>query len=127
MSLVTTQDDLFDNVEAFLEGLELGSAKEVTKAKDLIKKADTYLVILTEEVNFFVPSAFIGYKNQTLADFDTEKHRENEVNDQITKLLGSTPKIDKTMDELFLDFCDEIEINRNDVGLSREYWIIKNL
>lgn len=126
MSLVTTQDDLFDNVEVFLEGLELGTAEEIAKAKALIKQADTYLVILTEEVNFFAPSAFIGYENQTLANFDAKKHTEKEVNDQITKIMGSTPKIDKTMDELFLDFCDEIEINRNDVGLSREYWIIKN-
>ena len=127
MGIVSTLDDILDNVEVFLEGLEMGSENEINKAVEMVKAADTFLVIITEDVNIFVPSSFVGYSNQTLASYDKNKHKEEEVNDSLTKILGSIPKIDKPMDELFLDFCDEIEVNRNDVGLSREYWIIKNL
>lgn len=127
MGIVSTLDDVLDNVEVFLEGLETGSEKEINTAVELVKAADTFLVIITEDVNIFVPSSFVGYTDQTLAAYDKNKHKEDEVNELLTKIIGSTPKIDKTMDEFFLDFCDEIEVNRNDVGLSREYWILKNL
>lgn len=127
MGIVSTLDDVLDNVEVFLEGLETGSEKEINTAVELVKDADTFLVIITEDVNIFVPSSFVGYTDQTLAAYDKNKHKEDEVNELLTKIIGSTPKIDKTMDEFFLDFCDEIEVNRNDVGLSREYWILKNL
>lgn len=127
MGIVSTLDDVLDNVEVFLEGLETGSEKEINRAVELVKAADTFLVIITEDVNIFVPSSFVGYTDQTLAAYDKNKHKEDEVKDVLTKIIGSTPKIDKTMDEFFLDFCDEIEVNRNDVGLSREYWILKNL
>lgn len=127
MSLVATKDELFDNVESFLEALEMGEKSEIEKAISLVKKANTFLVIITDEVNVFVPSAFVAYNDLSINSFDPKFNKELEANDSISKLLGSSPKIDKTIDELFLDFCDEIEINRNDVGLSREYWIIKNL
>ena len=52
---------------------------------------------------------------------------EHETNPVITKIVGSTPKVNKTLDELFLDFCDEIELNRNDVGISRDYRILKTI
>ncbi|MBS7333434.1 hypothetical protein [Faecalibacter bovis] len=127
MEIVSTLDEVLDNVDVFLEGLEMGSEKEITTAIEMVKAADTFLAIITEDVNIFVPSSFIGYTEQSLNNYDKNKHSEKEVNDVLTKIIGSTPKIDKLMDELFLDFCDEIEVNRNDVGLSREYWIIKNL
>lgn len=127
MGIVSTLDDVLDNVEVFLEGLEMGSEKEINKAVEMVKAANTFLVIITEDVNIFVPSSFVGYTDQTLVAYDKKLHTEEEVNDSLITILGSTPKIDKPMDELFLDFCDEIAVNRNDVGLSREYWIIKNL
>lgn len=126
MKIVSTLDDVLDNVEVFLEGLEMGSEKEIKTAVEMVKAAETFLVIITDDVNIFVPSSFVGYMNQTLASFDKNIQKEEEVNETLTKILGSTPKIDKQLDELFLDFCDEIAINRNDVGLSREYWIVKN-
>lgn len=127
MNIVNNQDEILDHVEIFLEGLELGSAEEMEKGREIVKKADTFLAILSEDINIFVPSSFVGYKDLTLESFNPLKHVESEVIPVISKILGSTPKIDKVMDELFLDFCDEIEINRNDVGLSREYWIMKNI
>lgn len=126
MEVVSNRDEILDNVEIFLEGLELGEESDKEKAIKLIKASNIFLAILSEEVNFFVPSTFLAEKEQT---FENIKLNEDETKSAeiLTKILGSTPKIDKTMDELFLDFCDEIEINRNDVGLSREYWIIKDL
>lgn len=127
MGVISTFDDVLDNVEVFLEGLEMGTENDINKTVEMVKSANTFLVIITDDVNIFVPSSFVGYSDQTIESYDAKKHNEKEVNDVLTKVLGSTPKIDKTMDELFLDFCDEIAVNRNDVGLSREYWIIKNL
>lgn len=126
MEKITDKEELFDNIELFLEGLELGSEDEKQKSIDLIKKSNTFLVVDTDEVMLFVPSTFIGYKENSIQQYDG-KLKENETNAIITAIVGSTPKIDKVMDEHFLDFCDELEINRNDVGLSREYWILKNI
>lgn len=84
------------------------------------------MVVITDEVTFFVPSTFIGFQENNISNF-SGKLMENQTNTVISQLLGSTPKIDKTLDELFLDFCDEVEINRNDVGISRDYWILKNI
>ena len=126
MEFVQNKEEVFDNVELFLEGLEMGTEQEKAKTIQLIKKSKTFLVIDTEELMVFVPSTFIGYQENTIANF-SGKLLENETNPVLTKLLGSTPKIDKTLDELFLDFCDEIEVNRNDVGLSRDYWIVKDI
>lgn len=125
--MVKNQDEILDNVEGFLEALELGSEQEIAKAKEIIKQADTFLAVLSDEVNIFVPSSFLAYQEMTIENYQNKVNTEKESNPLITQILGSTPKIDKTMDELFLDFCDEIEINRNDVGLSREYWILKNI
>ncbi|WP_334126739.1 hypothetical protein [Empedobacter brevis] len=126
MEFVQNKEEIFDNVELFLEGLEMGTELEKTKTIQLIKKSKTFLVIDTDEVQVFAPSTFIGYKENKIENF-SGKLAEHETNAVLTKLLGSTPKIDKTLDEQFLDFCDELEINRNDVGLSRDYWIVKDI
>lgn len=126
MELVKDKEDILDNVELFLEGLELGTEKEIKKSIQLIKKSTTFLVVITDEVTFFVPSTFIGFQENNISNF-SGKLMENQTNTVISQLLGSTPKIDKTLDELFLDFCDEVEINRSDVGISRDYWILKNI
>lgn len=126
MDKITNKEELFDNIELFLEALELGSAAEKQKSIELIKKSHTFLVVDTDEVMLFVPSTFIGFKENSMLNYDG-RLKENETNPVISEIVGSTPKIDKVMDEHFLDFCDEIEINRNDVGISRDYWIIKNI
>lgn len=126
MTIVTNKDEILDNVEVFLEELESENQANIDNAIQLIKTSNVFLVILTEEVNLFIPSLFLNQLGQSFEQFN-DKIKEDDVIQNISKILGSTPKIDKTMDELFLDFCDEIEINRNDVGLSREYWIIKDL
>lgn len=126
MELVKDKEEILDNVELFLEGLELGTEQEIKKSIQLIKKSTTFLVVITDEVTFFVPSTFIGFQENNISNF-SGKLMENQTNAVISQLLGSTPKIDKTLDELFLDFCDEVEINRSDVGISRDYWILKNI
>lgn len=126
MTIVTNKDEILDNVEVFLEELESENQANIDNAIQLIKTSNVFLVILTEEVNLFIPSLFLNQLGQSFEQFN-DKIKEDDVIQNISKILGSTPEIDKTMDELFLDFCDEIEINRNDVGLSREYWIIKDL
>lgn len=126
MELVKDKEEILDNVELFLEGLELGTEQEIKKSIQLIKKSTTFLVVITDEVTFFVPSIFIGFQENNISNF-SGKLMENQTNTVISQLLGSTPKIDKTLDELFLDFCDEVEINRSDVGISRDYWILKNI
>lgn len=126
MELVKDKEEILDNVELFLEGLELGTEQEIKKSIQLIKKSTTFLVVITDEVTFFVPSTFIGFQENNISNF-LGKLMENQTNTVISQLLGSTPKIDKTLDELFLDFCDEVEINRSDVGISRDYWILKNI
>ncbi|WP_322970706.1 hypothetical protein [Faecalibacter sp. LW9] len=124
--MVSNRDEILDNVEVFLEGLEGENVADHAKAIQLIKTSNVFLAILSEEVNFFIPSQFLAVKDQNFDTIDLNQD-ENENLAIINQILGSTPKIDKTKDELFLDFCDEVEINRNDVGLSREYWIIKDL
>ncbi|MFV0197187.1 hypothetical protein OBK01_03080 [Empedobacter falsenii] len=126
MEFVQNKEEIFDNVELFLESLEMGTEQEKAKAIQLIKKSKTFLVIDAEEVMFFAPSTFIGFKDNSISNF-SGKLLEHETNPVLTKIIGSTPKIDKTLDELFLDFCDEVAINRNDVGLSRDYWIVKDI
>ncbi|MFV0194566.1 hypothetical protein OBJ93_03690 [Empedobacter falsenii] len=126
MEFVQNKEEIFDNVELFLESLEMGTEQEKAKAIQLIKKSKTFLVIDAEEVMVFAPSTFIGFKENSISNF-TGKLLEHETNPVLTKIIGSTPKIDKTLDELFLDFCDEVAINRNDVGLSRDYWIVKEI
>lgn len=126
MEFVQNKEEIFDNVELFLESLEMGTEQEKAKAIQLIKKSKTFLVIDAEEVMVFAPSTFIGFKENSISNF-SGKLLEHETNPVLTKIIGSTPKIDKTLDELFLDFCDEVAINRNDVGLSRDYWIVKDI
>ncbi|MFV0157106.1 hypothetical protein OBK24_01405 [Empedobacter falsenii] len=126
MEFVQNKEEIFDNVELFLESLEMGTEQEKVKAIQLIKKSKTFLVIDAEEVMVFAPSTFIGFKDNSILNF-SGKLLEHETNPVLTKIIGSTPKIDKTLDELFLDFCDEVAINRNDVGLSRDYWIVKEI
>lgn len=126
MEFVQNKEEIFDNVELFLESLEMGTEQEKAKAIQLIKKSKTFLVIDAEEVMVFAPSTFIGFKDNSILNF-FGKLLEHETNPVLTKIIGSTPKIDKTLDELFLDFCDEVAINRNDVGLSRDYWIVKEI
>ncbi|WP_282630630.1 hypothetical protein [Empedobacter sedimenti] len=126
MEFVLDKEDIFDNVELFLESLEMGTPEEQQKSVQLIKKSKTFLVIDIDEVLVFVPSSFAGCKDNSILNFKG-KLVENETNPVLTKIIGSTPKIDKTLDESFLDFCDEIEISRNDVGISRDYWIIKSM
>lgn len=126
MEKVTNKEEILDNVEFFLEALDAEDSNKLEQAIKMIKTSNIFLAILTEEVNFFIPSLFLSHKNQSFEQI-IPANKENEYSEDLANILGSTPKIDKTMDELFLDFCDEIEINRNDVGLSREYWIIKDL
>ena len=127
MQMVEHQDELFDRVEEFLEGLELGTEQEIEKAREIVKKSETFLAVESEGVHIFVPSSFIGYKDLSILDFKLEKHLEKETNPILSKILNEEPKSNQTLDEFFLDFCDDIEINRNHVGLSRMYWLLKDI
>lgn len=127
MQMVKDQDEIFDRVEEFLEGLELGTEQEILKAREIVKKADTFLAVESEGVHIFVPSSFIGYNDLTISSYDSSKHLENKTNPILSEQFGEEPQANQILDELFLDFCDDIEINRNDVGLSRKYWLLKDI
>lgn len=125
MNIVSNKDQILDNVDLFFEVLELGKEEEQDSLMNLIIQSQTFLVLKVEDIFLFSPSYFIGFQDQSMERFVAKDFSETITNEAISKALGSTPKIDKTMDENFLDFCDELGINRNDVGVSRDYWILK--
>ena len=59
MEFVQDKEEVFDNVELFLESLEVGTDEEKKKSIQLIKKSKTFLVIDADEVMVFAPSTFI--------------------------------------------------------------------
>ena len=124
MALVVDQEQILDNVEVFYETLELGEADQQAILIELLKKSKTFLVVKVEDMFLFAPSYFIGSKDQTVATLVLDHYSEVESNTILSTLLGTTPKADKQLDENFLDFCDEFGINRNDVGSSRDYWVL---
>ena len=69
MEFVQDKEDIFDNVEFFLENLEMGTPEEQQKSVQLIKKSKTFLVIDIDEVLVFVPSSFAGYKDNSIQNF----------------------------------------------------------
>lgn len=127
MELINSVEELLHNL-AYLDAARL-SEKSSVRAKyfDLVKRGTTFVVYPgTGGGQFFAPSRFIGYRNNSFAQHDeNESKHGTDTNNRIKKLLGHAPQKDARLDENYKGFCQSLGFvpsDKGSFGNTRRYW-----
>lgn len=127
-TFVKTEKDILENINILYKYLSDSEENKKGFAKELIKNGKVFVIINIEGQEFFFPSRFIGYKDNSM-----EKHEQLKVQKIadgklttpiISQILKNTPYHKKKLDERYKLFCERIGITPN--SNRRKFWQIKN-
>lgn len=110
MSYVKSISDIEKNAFALLDALH-GTGAERDVAVKLIKGGKVFYPIQYEDALAFVPSKFIGYRNNSVLRHDTVKNDElrdgRDTNEAVRKILGK-PIEDLELEQRLEEYCRSI-------------------
>lgn len=126
--LISDEQDLINNLEKIESYLDLDSSEEnFIEMVEYIKRGHHFVCYNVGNEYHFVPSRFVGYKDNTLS-----KHRKYKSNRMITgtdtdkrlskkSLLGNAEENDD-IDKHYLKFCASLGITPSEKR-QRKYWL----
>lgn len=139
MELVKNINDILENAKIFDKYLEEGTSDEKEFAITKIASGMCFVVIKDKEDYKFYPSKYIGYKNNSVANYyeayfnadalpGEEKYECAAMytfdgrmsNKAINKLLGCTCEKNYEMSEKFIDFCNKYGLKGS---YKRKFWM----
>lgn len=121
MDVVTTEEEIRDNLAKFENYLCDGSEDEQQFAFDLIRRGSCFIAYKIDGELRFSPSRYCGYMGNT-----REKHLKNfdkdgkETNAAINKVIGYTLSTNKELESEYIDFASKFGIKPN--NKNRKYW-----
>lgn len=122
MRLVKTKEDIDDNiktVESYLE-MEEDSPNRLEMLR-LIRRGHVYICYKVDDEYHFVPSRFIGYKNNTLERHEKNDSKDGRVTNRAIRLILGRSFASNEIDNNFLEFCTTLEIKPD--NNKRSYWL----
>lgn len=121
MKLVETIENIEKNIKT-LERDKEKSSKFKTEYIKLLGNGKCYLPYLSEGIISFIPSRFIGYINNNLANHMKNPNRDGGLtNKAISKLLLTNPQSNDFLEEKFILFCESQGAKPS--KKIRRYWI----
>lgn len=93
---------------------------------NLVKKGTCFVAIKEKGTYRFYPSRFIGYLGNSMdAHLNNEYKDGKETNPAISIILGSKPKQNPYLENLYKEYCESLGFIANEkgtFGVVRKYW-----
>lgn len=128
METIDRLEDLHENLATLEEYMQSNDPNEKAFYIELIKKGICFVVYKKSNRYFFAPSRFIGYKHNTRdAHLHNDAKDGRKTNPAISKILYSTCKRDKELNQLYERFCAELGFvarEKGAFGVARKFWEI---
>lgn len=125
MHIIDTIEQLEKNIEELERARSSSKAAEEYRA--LIKRGTCFLPYMSSVGLSFAPSRFIGYRDNQLKKHAANATKDGRItNSAINQLLGTAPRIDSTLEQEYIDFCEKIGVSptkKGSFGVERKYWI----
>lgn len=127
MKTISTVDDLAHNLAILRKYLNSSKESEHSFAQELTRDGLCFVVQMVDGSQFFAPSRFVGYRQNSMAAHRRNKKKDGRVtNPVISKILGSKPEINKELEEQYRSFCARIGVEpraEGPFGIERKYWV----
>lgn len=122
--LVQDRADLEENVRYLIGRLESPSTRVAEYARRLVAAGNNYVVCRDPSgTMWFGPSRFVGHRVNTLDAHQGDPGDHGGSTDEtITRVLGTAPTRDNTLESAFQIFCASFDIRPHD--RLREYWSV---
>lgn len=131
MELVTTIDQVMENVGTLDAVRTSGVAHDAVTYAGLIKRGTCFLPYPTREGLAFAPSRFIGYVGNSFVLHAANDQRDGRLtNGVLNAIFGQSPVTDPVLEADYLRFCAQIGIKSSRTGtfgVARKYWIMPEL
>jgi putative restriction endonuclease len=131
LELVATHGDIDLNIATAEQYRCAPASADFVGYTSLIKLGTCFLPYVADGKLRFMPSRFIGYKNNDLAQHAQNDDRNGrETNVVLNRILGSQPVADTRIEQLYIDFCHELHIAPNktgNFGVARRYWLTRDV
>ena len=129
LKLVTTPEEIVDNLRTIEAYLSSSSEEDVAFAKLLLARGKCFVILQLGERIIAGPSRFIGYAKNSRQKHLLPAHREilsgGDANWAITNVLGDYEQ-SKELDELFKRFCEQCGAKVSNIE-NRKFWIMQHV
>ena len=127
MEVVEGLQQVAENIGKLERARSIASSASAAEYRRLIKLGICFVPYMSNEGLAFAPSRFIGYVDN---DLSTHKRNENrhgsKTNAALSKLFGSHPRVDESLELRYLAFCAQegvVPAQNGPFGSARKYWI----
>ena len=120
--LVTTKNQIINNMDIIDSYLNAVGTTECGYAKDLIKRGRCFAYKIIKGEYHFYPSRFIGYVDETMTSHKADMGDGKKTNPAITKILETKLEENVELEKEYLKYLSELELDSYE--LKRRYWNI---
>ena len=120
--LITTKNQIINNMDTIDSYLESAGTTECVYAKDLIKKGRCFAYRIIKGEYCFYPSRFIGYVDETMTTHEAESGDGRETNPAITKILKTKLDENVELEKEYLKYLHKLGLDSYE--FKRKYWDI---
>ncbi|MBQ8687079.1 MAG: hypothetical protein IJ512_00865 [Ruminococcus sp.] len=128
MKLVQSLNEIKANIKVLDDYLNSNDEEKISYAKDRLKRGTCFIAVQNEDGFYFYPSRFIGYANNSMDKHDRNSDKDGkETNPAISSIIGSKPKFNDELEEIYKDYCESLGFTANKAGafgVQRKYWIL---
>lgn len=129
IELIRNYQELKVNMKTIDNYLRSKKDPEYTYAINLLKKGTCFIAVKTDSGYRFYPSRFMGYKNNTMEQHDSNISKNGTVtNPQITFILGEKLIKNAELNNEYMNYCDILGFKpreKGSFGVERKFWSIE--
>ncbi len=131
MTVVTTLDQIKDNIAELERGRASRLSSKVAEYRALIKRGTCFVPYVAGNGLAFAPSRFVGYRKNKLATHADNPDRDGRItNAAINKIIGSKPQANALLEGKYSAFCVMAGVQPSITGafgVVRKYWITEEI
>ncbi len=127
MRVIEGLNEIGMNTKTLDKYLDSRTDPEYSFAIDLVKRGICFVVVKENGVHRFYPSRFVGYADNCRDTHLSEHIDGRDTNRAISAVLGSNPKPNPTLDDIYRKYCEALGFTareRGTFGVERKYWEI---
>lgn len=127
MRVIETLNEIRMNIKTLDKYLDSKTDPVYSFAIGLVEKGICFVAAKRNGAYRFYPSRFVGYADNCM-DTHLGEHKDGrDTNRAISAVLGSNPRPNPTLDNLYREYCESLGFIANErgtFGVERKYWEI---
>jgi hypothetical protein len=120
MPIVTTKNEIEENLKLFEDYLCEGTDDEQFFCSELIRKGSCFIAYKIGNELRFAPSRYIGYSKNTIQSHEERVKDGKETNPAISKLLGKLV-LDDNLEAKYIEYCNSL--GALPYNKKRKFWL----